>query len=325
MEIVIRPRSNRPVSAGMHGERSLTRWARPAAGVVLAALVVSGCSSVNDDAARVGDSHLSSGDFYDVLDGYTQATSSGLLPTGTIDAEVARSILLDWISTAALDQTLVEYGVAISESDLADAKAALDSQAGFADAPSVVQDFYIRSTAIRTLAGSTFGPDAESLADLYSAGPEESGLACLRFILTDTRAELDAAIARIEAGESFADIAAEVSVDPSSSDGGILQNNQTGDDCYGYDELVAQIYQEIADGIPGLRPGVIGKPIEVPDLGWIVLLLRPYSEVSGNAQKLIGPITASRLTTSALDNADVWVNPEFGRWDTETRRVSTGQ
>lgn len=133
----------------------------------VAVVLLSSCSSVTQDAARVGDDALSNGDFHELLEGYTDATQSGLLPTGNVDSNVARLILRDWISASVLERTLVEYGVEISPTDLDDARATLDAQVGFSEAPDTVRDFYIRATAVRAVAGATFTPDREELAELY--------------------------------------------------------------------------------------------------------------------------------------------------------------
>ncbi len=300
----------------------LTRRPLLAAGVTLALFgSLSACGSVTGDAARVGDKALSDADFSDLLDGYTSATGTGLLPTGNVDAQVARIILQDWIGSTALERTLSDYGVEISDEDLLDAQETLSQQQGFADAPDTVQSFYIRATAVRTVTGETFSPDPEELADLYAAGPEESGVACLRLILTDTRADIDSARARLDAGEDFATVAREVSTDTSAEAGGILQDNQSGSECYSLTMLVEQIVQQIGDVAPTLKPGVVSDPIEIPEVGWVLLTLRPFSEVASDAADIIGPITASRLANSAVDNATVWVNPEYGRWDSEARRI----
>jgi hypothetical protein len=290
-----------------------------------AVIMLSSCSWVTQDAARVGKDTLSNGDFHELLEGYTDATQSGLLPTGNVDSNVGRLILRDWISAAVLERTLVEYGVEISPTDLEGAQASLDAQVGFAEAPEVVRNFYIRATAVRAVAGSTFTPDREELAELYANGPEESGIACLRLILTDSQEAIDSALARIEFGESFADVARDVSTDTSAQNGGILTNNQTGDECFPFDEIVQQIVEEIALVIPETRPGEVSGPIEVPEVGWVAVFLRPFSEVADEAERVVGPVTASRIANSALDSAEIWINPGYGRWDPDSRQVVAGQ
>lgn len=311
------PFGNRSIGK-VHGSLRIVRVAVTG---VLAAVLAAGCSSVREDAARVDGDRLSNESFQDLLEGYTEATLSGILPTGNVDANTARIILLDWIASSALERTLEEYGVELSQDDLDEAETSLDSQVGFAQAPQTVRDFYIRATAIRTVSGATFSPDAEELADIYANGPEQSGVACLRLILTDTREEIEAAIARIEAGESFADVAEEVSTDTSGASGGALTNSETGDECFPYDEVIERIVEQIGEAIPETRPGVVTGPIEIPDLGWVAITARPFTEVADDVETIIGPVTAQRLTDSALDNVSVWVNTEYGRWDPESRQV----
>lgn len=283
--------------------------------------VMSGCSVVSDDAARVDGKTLANDEFQELLDAYSSAGGSGILPSGNFDAEVVRVVLQDWIGTSILESTLGEYGVEIDEADRAEAERTLEDQQGFADAPPIVKEFFIRATAMRTVAGTTFSPDPEELAALYATGPAESGVACLRLILVESREAADEARNRITVGEPFADVAQSVSTDPSAASGGVLADNPNANACYAFDDLVAQIVEQLGAAVPTLQPEVVSEPIEVPDVGWVLLLLRPFTEVNLDVERIIGPITATRLANSALDNSSVWVNPEYGRWDTESRRI----
>lgn len=318
MRASIRPRLA-PIDRSGHSRR---RSPLASTGIALIALAsLTSCASTGGDAARVGNASLSRDDFDQLLDGYTEATQSGLLPTGNVDADIARLILGDWISSAVLERTLLEYGVELSDADLEDAAAVLDQQTGFAEAPQHVRDFYIRATALRTVTGTTFKPGPEELSELYAAGPKTSGVVCLRLILTKDRAAINDALERIDGGEPFGDVARAVSTDTSAMAGGVLVNSQTSAECFPYEEVLANIVEQIGAVIPDLRPGVTSEPIEVPDVGWVAVLLRPFSEVADEVEKISGPATASRLTDSALDSLSVWVSPEFGRWDSELRKV----
>lgn len=56
-------------------------------------------------------------------------------------------------------------------------------------------------------------------------------------------------------------------------------------------------------------------------MGWVAVMLRPFSEVASEAERVIGPVTASRIANSALDSAKIWINPGYGRWDPDSRQV----
>lgn len=297
---------------------------RMIAAMAVGALAVSGataCSSTSGDAARVGNDRFSKSDFTDFLDAYTSASKTGLLPSGNLDATMVRTVLLDWIRTAALERSLSDLGVEVTRAELDKAEASLLLQPGFSSAPDLVRAFYVRATAVRSLTGDTFSPNPEETANSYTAGPKESGVACLRLILTESKDAIDTAAARLAAGESFDAVAKDTSTDTSAALGGILKDTQSDNECYALDVLTSQIVEQIGAVIPDLQPGVATSPIEVPKLGWVIVVLRPYAEVTADVAKIIGPVAATRLADSILDTANVWVNPEYGRWDATSRQV----
>lgn len=300
--------------------RSLTVAALAVAAGLSSALM-SSCSVTAQDAARVNGEHLSESDFNDLLEAYATAAQSAVLPSGNLDANAARRVLVDWIDTIVLEDMLTEYGIEVTEADMGSARTSLEQQGGFSAAPVAVQNFYVRATAVRDVTGAAFSPNREELSGNYATGPKKSGIACLRIILTDTQADMDAAIARIEAGESFADVASAVSKDSSSKDGGALIDTQADNACFSFDALAQQILPELAQVLTESKVGVMTEPLEVPDLGWVVLLPRPFSEVADDAMAIMGPMTTTKITNSAIESASIWVDPKYGRWDPATRQV----
>lgn len=270
---------------------------------------------------RANDTTLSKSDFYELLDSYASAFQGGFTASGNVDAEAARALLGDWIGTVVLEDMLSDYGVELDQSDRAKALESLAAQPGFAKAPEIVKEFYIRATAVRAAGADTFSPNDEELATTYNQGADESGVVCLRLILTDTRPDMDFALARIAVGESFADVARDMSKDTSGAQGGILVDTQSGRECFDYKTLSQQVVPELASAIDDAQVGTVSGPLQIPDLGWLTILLRPFSEVASQARDIIGSLTAARITTSALDAADVWVNSQYGRWDKTTHQV----
>lgn len=264
---------------------------------------------------------LSNRDFDDLLTGYADAVGGAEVGSGNIAPTVARGLIQDWISTVVLEGVLAEAGVEVTDDQREAARTGLSEQAGFLAAPTEVQDFYVRAAATLDAAGAAFAPSEKDLAALYAKGPVESGVVCLRLILTDTEEDIDAAVARVDAGESFADVAAAVSTDTSAADGGILTDSQTGSACVQQSALASQIVPEFVAALEKAEVGVVTEPFEVPQVGWVAILLRPYTEVAADVGEVLGPATANRIGRDALTAADIWINPEYGRWDPETGQI----
>ncbi len=285
------------------------------------AIVLSSCSTTAKDAVRVNGQSLSNRDFDELVDGYSGVVSGALLDSGNVNMVAARGILQDWINTVVLESVLEEARIAVTDEQREVARAGLSAQGGFTAAPQVVQDFYVRAASVLEAAGAAFTPDASELAATYDQGPLESGVVCLRLILTNTREDVDAAVARIAAGESFAEVAAATSIDISAADGGVLTDQENGSACVLQSVLSTQIVPEFVNAISTAEVGVVSDPFEVPGIGWVTILLRPFSEVSKEVADLLGPSTAARIGQEALKSASIWISAEYGQWDAESLQI----
>lgn len=294
---------------------------RPILAIVAAAVVLSSCSVTAKDAARVNGESLSNRSFDDLVSGYSSVVDGALVASGNVNMVAARGLLQDWINTVVLEGVLEESGVLVTDEQRDAARTGLEAQGGFAVAPQAVQDFYVRAASVLEAAGLAFSPEASELAETYNRGPVESGVVCLRLILTPTREEIDAAIVRLAAGETFAEVAAVVSTDISATDGGILTDQQNGSACVQLAALATQIVPEFVAALETSEVGVVSEPFEVPGIGWVVILLRPFEEVSDAVTTVLGPTTALRVGRDALTNADVWVSAEYGRWDLASQQI----
>ena len=105
------------------------------------------CSSVTKDAARFNGESLSNSEFDELLLGYAAAVPEAFLTSGNLDITVAQAIVQNWISTKAVIAALDKAGISITDEDRNAALTALQAEAGFNDAPQVVQDFYVLASA----------------------------------------------------------------------------------------------------------------------------------------------------------------------------------
>jgi len=279
------------------------------------------CSSVTKDAARFNGESLSNSEFDDLLLGYAAAVPEAFLMSGNLDITVAQGIVQNWISTQAVIAALDEAGISITDEDRNAALTALQAEAGFNDAAQVVQDFYVLASASQSVANREFEVNSDDLKALYEDRSTQSGAVCLRAILVATQEEIDAVTARINAGEDFATIAQEVSIDSSATNGGALQDQTSGSGCLEQATFESQVTAEFLTALTDAKVGEATPAFEIPTVGWVVLLVRPFDEVADDVAVLISGNGAIEAGRSVLSSAKVWVSPEYGRWDPTTLSI----
>jgi hypothetical protein len=286
-----------------------------------AMLALSACSSVESTAIRVNGRELSGSDFDELLAGYALAIPNAETESGTVRSGVAHGLLTDWATTTILTERLNDEGLTLSEADLDAARAELEQQAAFGDASPAAQDFYVLATAVQQLFADSFGPSTDELRDLYDAGPSTSGVFCLRAILVTDQAVIAEVAAQLGAGADFADVAAQYSIDSSAADGGVITDPGSGSTCFDQVTLSSQIVPEFATALGTAEIGRPTDPFELPNVGWVVAVLRPFDEVADDVRGIVGLGLAEAERVDAILAAEVWVSSEYGVWDPDTGRV----
>ena len=276
---------------------------------------VTACSSVTKDAVRFNDESLSNSEFDDLLVGYATAVPEAFLTSGNLDIAAAQAIVQNWISTQAIVAALKNAGVEITDEDRSVALEALQAEPGFTDAPQVVQDFYVFAGAAQGVANREFVMSADDLESLYNENGARSGAVCLRAILVETKDEIDTVSVRLGAGEDFAAIAQEVSLDSSAANGGALQDQTTGSGCLEQAAFENQVTPEFLTALANATVGEVTAAFEIATVGWVVILVRPFDEVAGDVAGLIASNGTVEAGRAVLREAKVWVSPEYGRWD----------
>ena len=137
-----------------------------------------------------------------------------------------------------------------------------------------------------------------TVEDFYTSGA--SGIVCTSHILTDTEAEADAVVAELEAGRSFAEIAAEVSTDPGSgANGGRLG-------CQTVEEFETTFVPEFVEGARPLEIDEVSDPVE-SSFGFHVITKATFDELG--AQDVL------QLRVRQFDERyDIYVDPGIGTW-----------
>jgi hypothetical protein len=276
----------------------------------------------------------------------------------TYSTELTSQLLSQRITMVLATQENEKRGNEVSDADLDQAEVLLtqslgsgggtsgssspdpDGQAVLDQLPSGYRDALVEGVANILVLQSDIIERAqteEGLRALFDAQQAESGAieqACARHILIQagngqsapTEAEYAAALAQAEDvveqlddGASFATLASQVSDDPGSAQqGGELGCRPQG-----------SYVEEFDDAVWAQPVGEVGEPVRT-DFGYHVIVVEKRGEVSfedvrdqleqavaQNQDQLINDWFAS-----AGRDADVWVDPKFGRWDSEVGTVT---
>lgn len=276
--------------------------------LLLAVALVAGCGG-DEEVARVG-----STEFY-------LSNIDALFEAGAVPGEDFRIVLYRVIAVEVLSQSLAaDYGVAVQPEQIAAHLANLESalaQSGQTPAEYLGMEglsremlrFNAEVMALRDLAIDELLADPEVVDELF-ADPAALTTVCSRHILVATEEEAEAAAARLAAGEDFATVADEVSLD-TSNPGGELG-------C----ALATSFIPEYTEAALAAVVGEVAGPV-VSDFGFHLILVYertaptreeyladPRSEITDEALAAVW----TEWFNAELGAAEVWVSPEYGTW-----------
>ncbi len=169
----------------------------------------------------------------------------------------------------------------------------------------------VSENVLERLQDRVVAPTAEEAQQLFLDDPLSWTLVCSAHILVATDEEATAVQARLDAGEDFAAVATEVSLDPGSgAQGGDLGCSSP-----------AQYVPEFADATVNGEIGVVLEPVQT-QFGFH--LIRVDSRTEATTEQLTEALSDLRLSEvvdawyrAAISAADVSVAEEFGTWETE--------
>lgn len=276
--------------------------------LALAAVVATGCGTVsdNDVAVRVGDAELTNDEVAELV--ASEELASPAEPT--FDAFVPVD---NRAPRVAVEQALSFF---VANELLREDLAALGAEALPSEAPDDASPFISLNAELNAAAQSWSSLPFEQLVDdavlaRYAAGPEASGIVCPAHILTESEDAAEAAIAEVDGGRPFAEVAAELSTDPGSGANG----GQLG--CSGVDQFRQTYIPEFVDAALVADVGVMTRPVE-SEFGFHVIRLVPLDELTADERNgVVVPIRFSTLS----DRYEVSIDPRYGVWSTTGRVV----
>lgn len=305
-----------------------------AASAVAAALLLTACgpggggttaASVNGEVIPITELEAR----FEVLEGNPQFAQQLEDDTdGQFVREVQAQILSGLIEARIVAQGADELGISIEEADVAARREELVEEVGGAEAfaqaveqaglsedqvQAEVRTILVRELVAEELASQVAIDDAEVEQAFEEQRDTRFDTARARHILVESEEEAQSVLDRLEAGEDFAELAQEVSVDTGSAEqGGDLGEFSRG-------RMVA----EFEEAVFAAEPGELLGPVET-QFGFhiIEVLERSQPELAEVEEELRTELVAEREETLLQDwlqarreEAEVEVNPRFGTWD----------
>ena len=292
---------------------------------VVLALGATACGGAADDllpedvAATVNGTEIAAS----TLDGIVSTVvAEEATPEETVDAE--RNVLSSLIQSLIAVDAAAEEGIELSDDEL-DELVSENSEQVTAESEQfgMSEDEYVTyvlepNEVVRRLY-TQLGedvPDDEVQAaydQLVETGQTE--VATISHILVETELEAVDALSRIAGGESFEEVAADVSLDGSSANGGAL----------GEDVPLSNFVAPFADAAREATIGEVTDPVET-EFGWHLLRVdsrstQELADLEPQLREQAAQGVAQEFLATAFAEADVVVPSRVGVWDPELAGV----
>lgn len=185
-------------------------------------------------------------------------------------------------------------------------------------------DLRASTLALARVAAEDSGDVEEQARGLYEADPTIYDRLCISAILVPAD-QIDAVQQRLDAGEDFGQVSAEVTVDQQ-----IAENQGSLGDCIPAGQLPQFLPQEVIDLVVPLDVGEVSEVFDLQDGTVAVFELSdrqptPFEEVRAEIEASLpdpGEAALSQLVQESIGDIDVHVDPRFGTWDAETGTVT---
>ena len=280
-------------------------------------LALAACGGSSSTAATVNETDITvanvEGLFFDTEDGYTDEQFAGnltaMIQWTAIEERAERE--LDFEATdeevdAEVDSILLSVGYTGDlETFLSEQNVSEEFLTGYAT------QILITDAVSDSLTGSVVVPTIDDAQAEIDANPAAYTEVCASHILVETEEEAQAVTVRLDAGEEFAVVAAEVSIDTGSGpNGGSLGCSSP-----------AQYVPEFAEATMSATIGEVTEPVE-SQFGFHLVIVE--SRTSATAEEVL-PMMGDQAMFDAVDqwlldsvtNATVTVVEQYGTWQTD--------
>lgn len=291
--------------------------------VVLGGMLLAACGGGPGSgavAATVDGTEVTVGDVNSLLD------VEGTIPVDQFAQYLAFAIQFNILFSAAEE----DYGITVSDEEVEEEATRLvdqlasesESREDFLSARGVTEEFLLLiaeqsliDTRIREeLVAEAEQPSAEELEQAASDAVLAQTEACVSHILVETEEEAQAALDRLDSGEEFADVAAEVSTDGSAQQGGDLGCSSP-----------AGYVAEFRDAVLEAPVGEVAPDVVESQFGYHVILVsertEPAEEDLPTEEDLASAVIENTVVSdvedwfyTAMESAEVTVEEQYGTW-----------
>lgn len=292
--------------------------------VALALLGLSACGSSNPvinagEAFRLNEMSYSIADFDKLNDALIEigqyTTEHGTIKTEDLAVTLAVLIryqaYLDFIKVSGLTETNEDR-----ESVLAEANA----DANFATYPEALRETLLNLNLSDRVMAKVSIPTGEELKKLYNKMPASAGVLCLSHILLESESDARAALASVDSGTPFAEVAAAKSTEPGADQsGGALKNGE--EMCNTLPALQQSFDADFMAGAIAAKPGVPSGPIKT-QFGWHIILSHSFDEAKESVARVLSENPGALILAGHLAASNVSVNSKYGVWNGATGRFN---
>jgi parvulin-like peptidyl-prolyl isomerase len=290
-----------------------------------AGLGLSSCATFtnNSAAATVNGNDISRDKLESFIDEF--ATNQQLpLADGVVQADDARNLLAGIIKAGVYADFLADYGKPLTKTQRDAIRTEIGEEqisALSSELQSLVIDLNAATKAITELDA----PNDAAIEQMYNENPSLTGAMCASHIVVKKKATAQKMLSMLSKGAKFAGLAKKYSTEPAAKTSGGALQGQSEDGKSGPCMSILE-YQQNFDpaftrGALAARAGVPYGPVQT-SFGWHVILLAPWDDVKDAALDLVKTEPGPNLATGWLANADITVDPAYGRWDSATGTIA---
>lgn len=296
-------------------------------GALVATFALSACATFtnNSNAATVEGRDIPRDELESFIDEFASNDQLELVD-GVVQVDDARNLLAGMIKADVYSSFLDDFGAPLTKAQRDAMRAELGDE-NLGKLSDDLQNLIITINAATQAIKDVDAPTDAKIEKLYAESPSLTGAMCASHIVVKKKETAQKMLSLLANGAKFADLAKKYSTEPAAKTSGGKLEGQTADGkttpCMSILEYQQSFDPAFTRGALAARAGVPYGPVQ-SSFGWHVILLAPWDDVKSDVLDLVSAEPGPNLATGWLANADITVDPAYGRWDSATGTIAAG-